>query len=193
MLLNSLAGADFGLPDRKIFINSTFGPLKFDTPELIVIHLMVYDLQGHKEHVLKSPFTCLDWERSNLFAWEKSKGSLSCSQASTKPFCRFEKGFNYLDDVRKGVITYRRYTFLRWKSKECSDTYELDGKHQGEYAFHIVKYLISNYLKMISGCNIQYADTDLFLLWEKYLLNVPSSFLFSGTQRSEGNEIRKST
>ena len=47
--LNLLSGAELGLPDRKIFINSTFGPLKFDKPDLIVIHLMVYDLHGHKQ------------------------------------------------------------------------------------------------------------------------------------------------
>ena len=74
-----------------------------------------------------------------------------------------------LDDIRNGVISYRRYIFPDGKAKECSDTYKLDSKHQGEYAFHIVKYLISNYLKMISGNNTQYADSELFNLWEKYL------------------------
>ena len=168
--LNSLTGAELGLPDRRIFINSTFGPLKFDTPELIVIHLMVYDLQGHKEHVLKSPFTCLDWERSNLFFGKSLKEIYPVHRLQPNHFGESRRGLrNYLDDVRKGVISYRRYTFLDGKAKECSDTYELDSKHQGEYAFHIVKYLISNYLKMISGSNIQYADSDFFHMWEKYL------------------------
>ena len=168
--LNLLSGAELGLPGRKIFINSTFGPLKFDKPELIVIHLMVYDLQGHKQHVLKSPFTCLDWERSNLFYGKSLKQMYPVHRLQPNHFEGSRRGLkNYLDDIRNGVISYRRYTFLDGKAKECSDTYKLDSKHQGEYAFHIVKYLISNYLKMITGNNVQYPDSELFHLWEKYL------------------------
>ena len=30
------------------------------------VHLMIYDIKGHVEHVIKSPFTCFDWERKNI-------------------------------------------------------------------------------------------------------------------------------
>jgi broad specificity phosphatase PhoE len=168
--LNLLSGSDLGLPDRKIVINSTFGPLKFDKPELIVLHLMVYDLQGHKEHVLKSPFTCLDWERSDLYYGKNLKDIYPVHNLQPNHFVKSRRGLrNYLDDIRNGVISYRRYTFLDGKPKERSDSYKLDSKHQGEYAFHIVKYLISNYLKMITGKNVQFADSELFHLWKKHL------------------------
>ena len=168
--LNLLTGADLGLPDRKIFINSTFGPLKFDKPDLIVIHVMVYDLQGHKQHVLKSPFTCLDWERSKLIYGKSLKQIYPVHMLQPNHFEVSRRGLkNYLDDIRNGVISYRKYKFLDGKAKECSDTYKLDSKHQGEYAFHIVKYLISNYLKMITGNNVQHPDSELFHLWEQYL------------------------
>jgi broad specificity phosphatase PhoE/predicted nucleotidyltransferase len=168
--LNSLSGADLGFPDREIIINSTFGPLKFDAPEIIVIHLMIYDLRGHKQHVLKSPFTCLDWERSNYFYGKSLKEIYPVHRLQPNHFVKSRRGLrNYLDDIRKGVISYRRYTFLDGKPKECSDNYKLDCKHQGEYAFHIVKYLISNYLKLVTGKNIQFSDDELFLLWKKYL------------------------
>ncbi len=168
--LHCISGADLGLPDRKIFINSTFGPLKFDRPDLIVIHLMIYDLQGHKEHVLKSPFTCLDWERSSLFFGKSLREIYPVHRLQPNHFVASRRGLrNYLEDVREGVISYRRYTFQDGKPKESTETYKLDSKHQGEYAFHIVKYMISNYLKMISGENIQYSDNKLFSLWEKCL------------------------
>ena len=53
--------------NKKIIINDTFGPLKFNTDKFSVIHLMVYDLKGHIEHAIKSPFTVYDWERSKIF------------------------------------------------------------------------------------------------------------------------------
>ena len=40
----------------------TFGPLKFNDDKTIVFHIMIYDIEGHRKHVLESPFTCLDWE-----------------------------------------------------------------------------------------------------------------------------------
>ena len=168
--LNLLSGADLGLPDRRIFINSTFGPLKFDKPELIVIHLMVYDLRGHKQHVLKSPFTCLDWERSNFFYGKSLKEIYPVHRLQPNHFVKSRRGLrNYLDDIRNGAISYRRYSFVNGKAKEYSDTFKLDSKHQGEYAFHVVKYLITNYLKMITGSNVQHADGQFFSLWNEYL------------------------
>ena len=62
--VDSINLSDHGLQEYILKINSSFGPLKFDEPNLAVIHLMVYDLQSHRQHVILSPFTCLDWERS---------------------------------------------------------------------------------------------------------------------------------
>ena len=56
-----------GLKGYDLKINTSFGPLKFDEPKLAVLHLMVYDAEGHRRHAVASPFTCLDWERSGTF------------------------------------------------------------------------------------------------------------------------------
>ena len=56
-----------GLDNYNLKINSTFGPLKFDNPNTAVLHLMIYDIKGHQNHVINSPFTCYDWERSRDF------------------------------------------------------------------------------------------------------------------------------
>ena len=34
---------------------------------------MIYDIKLHKEHVIKSPFTCYDWERSKIYRGDKLK------------------------------------------------------------------------------------------------------------------------
>ena len=36
-----------GLDNYHLEINPTFGPLKFDKPNLAVIHLMIYDVYAH--------------------------------------------------------------------------------------------------------------------------------------------------
>ena len=63
-------------PEYKILLNSTFGPLKIMKENTLVIHLMIYSLTDHQKHTIESPFTTLDWERSNNI-YKKSLSSLS--------------------------------------------------------------------------------------------------------------------
>ena len=63
----------YNLGHLKTLVNPTFGPLKFNTNKNIVFHTMIYDVKGHVDHVLKSPFTCLDWERSLYFKGKSLK------------------------------------------------------------------------------------------------------------------------
>ena len=49
---------------KNLKLNLTFGPIKFDNKNTLVIHLMIYDVRSHMEHVIKSPFTCFDWEKN---------------------------------------------------------------------------------------------------------------------------------
>ena len=50
---------------KKVKINNSFGPVKYNN-FFFTVHLMVYDIKGHIDHVIKSPFTCYDWERKNI-------------------------------------------------------------------------------------------------------------------------------
>ena len=58
----AIKGNDIGLDEYTIKLNLTFGPLKYNDDKTVVFHIMVYDIAGHRKHVLESPFTCLDWE-----------------------------------------------------------------------------------------------------------------------------------
>ena len=46
---------------ENLYINDSFGPLKFNKNGNLVLHVMIYDVDSHKKHVIESPFTCLDW------------------------------------------------------------------------------------------------------------------------------------
>ena len=101
-----------GLTNYTLQVNPTFGPLKFDEPGLAVIHLMVYDLQGHRKHVLASPFTCLDWERSEIYQGKSLKELFPVGSLQYRDFLEVRRSLdNYLDDLDKKVISYREYNF----------------------------------------------------------------------------------
>lgn len=139
-----------GLDDYKLFINSTFGPLKYDGERIVVVHLMIYDVESHKNHVIKSPFTCYDWERSDVCLGQYSlKEVFPTGVLSPRDFFGARRGLsNYLEDLNDGIVSYREYGFSGSDVIENKHTKELDDRHKGEYAFHIVKNLILNYQKL---------------------------------------------
>jgi broad specificity phosphatase PhoE len=64
---------------------------------------------------------------------------------------------NYLDDLKKGVISIRDYEFSRDNVSEVNRMHPLDDRHKGEYAYHIVRNLILNGLKLMHGENKFYS------------------------------------
>ena len=59
----------FGIEGYEIIVNSTFGPLKFNQERALVFHVMIYDIEGHRKHVIDSPFTCYEWNTENVGKW----------------------------------------------------------------------------------------------------------------------------
>jgi ribonuclease H / adenosylcobalamin/alpha-ribazole phosphatase len=171
--INAIKGLDgkaFGFPDRSIFVNSTFGPLKFDNDSNIVVHLMIYDVEGHKKHVIQSPFTCFDWERSELYRGKRLGEIYPVLKLQPHDFKGARRGIqNYLDDLDKGAVSYRSYEFQAGGIQEITQAHILDVRHQGEYAFHIVKNLVVNYCKLMSQKNIYCRGEELEGLWRRYL------------------------
>ena len=159
-----------GLPDHRLLINDTFGPLKFDQPGVIVVHLMVYDLAGHRDHVLKSPFTCLDWERSRFHAGSSLRNIYPVLPLQPQQFFEARRSLNnYLEDIASGTISYRRHHFAGGTRSEILERLPLDRRHQGEYAFHIVRNLIANYAKLILKENRQLAEPALLDFRRRHL------------------------
>ena len=62
--INKLKNLDKKFYKKKfenLYINDSFGPLKFNKNGKLVLHVMIYDVDSHKKHVIESPITCLDW------------------------------------------------------------------------------------------------------------------------------------
>lgn len=163
--------------NRIIKINNTFGPVKYNDFERdLVFHLMVYDLESHINHVIRSPFTCYDWEKSSQFTGKSLKELFPVGKLQLRDFKYSRRGiFNYLNDLDLSSISYTFYhfskskkTLLKKKIKKLSTERELN-----EYAFHIIKNLIFNFIKYKKNINKTYkklSDKILKLYFSKNFL-----------------------
>ncbi len=150
------------LKGKKIFVNKTFGPLKFDNDDNIVLHLMVYDVAGHTNHVIESPFTCLDWERSNLFRGMHMSEIASVGKLSIHDFTAARRNLNeYEKELSAGVTSYRYYNFTRDGYKEVKAEILLDERGKAEFIYHIIKNSLQNLNKMLLGKNVPLSEKRL--------------------------------
>jgi broad specificity phosphatase PhoE len=168
--------AGLGLPDCQLHLNTTFGPLKFDEAGRVVVHLMIYSAANHRLHVLKSPFTCLDWERSRVHVGLSLREIYPVLALQPRQFLEARRGLaDYLEDLAAGSIQYRRYAVTDDTVQEEIDRQPLDQRHQGEYAYHIVRNLVSNYAKLLRRKNARLATPGLLAFWKHAL---PASSVF---------------
>jgi len=170
IFINSFKKLDInkcGLGRYNLKINSTFGPLKFDKPNTAVLHLMIYDIKGHQNHVMNSPFTCYDWERSKDFVGVHLRQIFPVGIIQFRDFKEARRSTeNYLSDLKNNSISFREYGLINNKFKQIKKNMPLNPRHKGEFAYHIVKNLVSNYIKLCSNKNqsISNNETNTFLL-----------------------------
>jgi broad specificity phosphatase PhoE len=166
----ALTPQDLGLAVDRVRLNPTFGPLKLDSPDTAVLHLMIYDMAGHREHVLKSPFTCYDWEKSSRHAGLSLAEIYPVLRLQPRDFFAARRGVaDYLADLRAGVITYRTYAFDGDTPSQRVAQHPLDARHQHEFAYHIIRNLVLNYLKLVRQANLTLTPDELVAEWEVLL------------------------
>ena len=145
--LKKLKKKYFGKKD-KLIINSTFGPIKFYKENTIVFHVMIYDLKSHIEHTIKSPFTCYDWERSNIFVGKSLKELCPVYNLQLRDFSEARRNVReYLNDLSKNRISYREYDFKNKKVKLVKKYFKIDDLNSRDFIFHIIKFLLINFIK----------------------------------------------
>ncbi|HBE04382.1 MAG: hypothetical protein A2096_02285 [Spirochaetes bacterium GWF1_41_5] len=138
----------------ELEINSTFGPLKFNREKTVVYHVMIYDLAAHIRHCRRSPFTCYDWQRSGLYAGKKLSELYPVPCLMPGYFFNARRGVNeYLADYRRRVISYRAWEFSDGAAEEIKLEKPMTLKDRCEFAWHIVRFVMLNFYKMISGKN----------------------------------------
>ena len=140
----------------KIMINSTFGPMKISSDKSLPVHLMIYDINSHIDHVIKSPFTCYDWERSKIYRGKPLRKIFSANQLQLNDFTNTRRtSKEYLKDVKKGKISIREYKFKNNKIYLKKKYVSLDPRNRGEFVYHIINFLVINLYKFINQKNIK--------------------------------------
>jgi broad specificity phosphatase PhoE len=158
----SITGHDIGLDEYMIKLNMTFGPLKFNNEKTVVFHIMVYDILGHRKHVLESPFTCLDWEFFPAIYGKNLSEIYPAFGVQLEDLVGSRRGLEaYLDDLKNQVISYRVYDFSTEPYSEKKLTFHIDDRHQKEYAYHILKFLQLNIIKILFQVNKRYIISEL--------------------------------
>jgi probable phosphoglycerate mutase len=140
--------------DYRLVINATLGPLKFNDARTAVLHLMPYSAEAHREHVINSPFTCLDWQRSPL--WHKQPLSAIYPVFGLQPhhFINARRGTrDYLNDFLHRQITYRELSFQSGSYQEIKRQQPMTLRDRHEFGYHILRFLMQNVLKLIRRCN----------------------------------------
>lgn len=195
----TITGADCGLPDYQVRLNMSFGPLKFNDEKTIVFHLMVYDVDGHRNHVIESPFTCNDWQYFGA-AYGKSLSEIyPATPLQMSDIIGTRRGLeSYMNDLDKEIITYRNYVFQGDIVTEEKHSYKMDERHKKEYAYHVVKFLMLNLLKILKQENIKCSDVELCSSFQKivYFENLDLKFFLAlsswkQTGKNEPKEVYK--
>tara|TARA_B100000900_G_scaffold395264_1_gene393474 strand:- start:6743 stop:8155 length:1413 start_codon:yes stop_codon:yes gene_type:complete len=130
---------------RKIKINSTFGPVKYDYIKYLTFHIMIYDIHNHKKHVLDSPFTCYDWERSNSLIGKNLRDIYPVYQITYRDFFNSKRSYNkYITDLSNRSISYQSYYFEKNNIKLLNHNLNISGINIQKFCNHILINLINN-------------------------------------------------
>jgi len=131
---------------------------------------MIYDVKSHIDHVTNSPFTCYDWELSNIFVGKKLKDIYSVNCLQIRDFYNSTRSINnYLINLSKGVINYKKYILLKNKDKYYIKNFyfKLDRLNKLKYYQHIIFFLIINYKKFIKQKNYKPSFNEINTTFKK--------------------------
>ncbi len=151
----------------RLRINPTLGPLKFNDAETAVLHLMVYSRAAHVEHVVNSPFTCFDWQRSATWFKRPLGDVFAVFGLQPRHFLSARRSVSdYLRDYRAGRVSYREMECSDTECREVRRELPMQLRDRVEFAWHIVRFLMQNFLKLIHRRNESFegpALRDAFL------------------------------
>lgn len=138
----------------KLRINPTLGPLKFNDQHTAVLHLMLYSKAAHVDHVINSPFTCFDWQRSTVYRKQSMAEIYPVFALQPHHFVSRRRSVReYLQDYRAGVLSYRELQCDDTGYREQCRQQPMTVRCRHEFAYHILRFLMQNLLKLVRRQN----------------------------------------
>ena len=139
-----LAASNYGLR-----INPTLGPLKFNEERLAVLHLMLYSPEAHVEHVINSPFTCLDWQQTGKHRKLSLEQCYPAFRLQPRHFMSARRSISeYLSDYRSRTVSFRELHCDDAGYHEVKRSKPMTERDRHEFAYHVIRFLMRNFLKI---------------------------------------------
>lgn len=156
----------------KIYINNSFGPLKFNKHKTLVLHLMIYDLKTHKQHVIESPFTCLDWAMHDASYGDNLRDLYPIFDIQLKDFREARRSLKeYNTEFKEGKLSYREYLFTSNEEYLIVKKYKLvEDRELFEFMYHIVKFSLINLSKFVTNKNIFFTEDQIFSILPEFVI-----------------------
>ena len=175
---------------REILINSTFGPVKHSVKKKLPVHLMIYDVKLHMEHVIKSPFTCYDWQRSKIYRGISLDKIFPVKNLQLNDFFSARRNSKeYLNDIKKNRISIRKYQFKGKNITTKKNFFKIDPRNRGEFVYHIIYFLVLNLYKFYVSKNIKASKKQ----FNNFFLKITNKdqFLLKQFKILEKNKLNK--
>jgi len=113
--------------------------------------------------VINSPFTCLDWQRSTLWHGQQLSDVYPTFRLQPHHFISGRRSAkDYLSDLNDGVVSYRTLEFDKGSShRETKRHQPMDMRARCEFAYHVMRFLMQNFLKLITRTNQRFEGEEL--------------------------------
>ncbi|ADB19213.1 Phosphoglycerate mutase [Pirellula staleyi DSM 6068] len=156
----------------SLVVNDTLGPRKLDAPGTAVLHLMMYSPDSHRDHVLASPLTCFDWQRSRRWFKNSLAEIFPCPLLQPRHLAQARRGAgDYLADLAAGELSFRRIEFVDQRLLEVPCRQPMTMRDRLEFGYHVMKFLMLNFLKLIARQNLALTAQEIS---ERYFREMPA-------------------
>ena len=153
---------------KKLKINDTFGPVKYNKNIFFTVHLMIYDIFGHINHSIKSPFTCFDWERKNMYSGKKLSDIYSVNNLQLDDFFYSRRSIiNHYNDLKREKISTYSYKFTKKNYSFIYKKVKLNPANRINYCKHIYQHTINNFYKFWFQKNVKLNKSSKKKFWKK--------------------------
>lgn len=160
----------------KLRINPTLGPLKFNDEQTAVLHLMLYSREAHVKHVIESPFTCFDWQLSPVNHRASMADIYPAFALQPRHFVSARRSItDYLNDYRARVVSYRELVCNDVSYEERKQLKPMTVRDQHEFAYHIIRFLMKNVVKLLTRSNRDLPSEELQTAFFRYFPTEESS------------------
>ena len=125
---------------------------------------MIYDLEEIIKHTLTSPFTCYDWQRYKASIGKNLSDLYPVYGISFDDFLMNDRGIkSYIKNLNNNQISFKDLKFSN-KKPLLEKKMNINNDIAMAELIHIIKYLISNLLKILNYKNKSFRSKKISLL-----------------------------